>query len=373
LDLYVINDIGENRFYKNQGNDRFEELTVQAGLSDDGNGMGLDVCDYDNDGMFDIYVTNIFEYVPNPFFVNQGDGTFTDQSKALGLDNTGWGWGARFFDADHDLDEDLYVVNGFDASIAQEDRNRFFDNQGIRFEDLSSQLRLDSDSRGMGLEVFDYDQDGDLDMLVGNREAVSDLYINQSVDLQPTANWIKFKLEGTKSNRDGLGAVVRITCDQVNYYRYHSGTNLFGQSIKSVHFGLGSHQTVQEVQVSWPNGLIESFDQFQANQLVNLMEGAGREVSEDIILAVDSNINDWLVVYPNPVRFHVWLQFQNDRPGSVKFSLMDLVGNLLFSQALDLSVNGRVKIDLSSAVSSGAYLYQISGDGHELRGKIIKW
>jgi hypothetical protein len=159
----------------------------------------------------------------------------------------------------------------------------------------------------------------------------------------------------------------------VNYYRYHSGTNLFGQSIKSVHFGLGSHQTVQEVQVSWPNGLIESFDQFQANQLVNLMEGAGREVSEDIILAVDSNINDWLVVYPNPVRFHVWLQFQNDRPGSVKFSLMDLVGNLLFSQALDLSVNGRVKIDLSSAVSSGAYLYQISGDGHELRGKIIKW
>ena len=371
-DLYVINDIGENRFYKNQNNDRFEELTLQVGLSDNGNGMGLDVCDYDNDGRFDVYVTNIFEFVPNPFFVNQGNGTFSDQSKALGLDDTGWGWGARFFDADHDLDEDLYVVNGFDASIAQGDRNRFFSNLGNQFEDHSAQLELDSDTWGMGLEVFDYDLDGDLEMLVGNRGKTPDLYLNRSIELQQNVNWIKFELEGTTSNRNALGAVVRITCDGVNYYRYHSGVNLFGQSVKPVHFGLSSHQTVQEVQVTWPNGMIESFGQVNANQLINLVEGTGREVAEDIVLAVDDNRYERLRVYPNPVSSHVWLHLENDQPVYVEFSLMDMIGNLHFSKMFYLSGDEKLKVDLTGVVSSGAYLYRITSDNQVIQGKIIK-
>ena len=97
LDLYIINDIGENRFFWNRGKENFIEATSQVGLTNRGNGMGVDVCDYNNDGFFDIYVTNIFSYVPNPFFVNNGKSAFVDQAQELGIDDTGWGWGTRFF------------------------------------------------------------------------------------------------------------------------------------------------------------------------------------------------------------------------------------------------------------------------------------
>ena len=109
VDLYVANDAQENGLFLNNGDGTFSDWARPYGLDNDGNGMGMDVCDYNNDGRFDIYVTNIFSFEPNAFFVNSGDGLFSNESISLGIDDTGWGWGVRFFDADHDLDEDLYL------------------------------------------------------------------------------------------------------------------------------------------------------------------------------------------------------------------------------------------------------------------------
>ena len=175
-DLYVINDNGDNNFYRNLGDDTFKEVTEEVGLTDKGDGMGLAVGDYNNDGAFDVYVTNIHFFHPNPFFINDGTGVFTNQSVQLGIEDTGWGWGARFFDADHDLDEDLYVVNGYNSDIAEGDRNVFFENQNGQFSDVAPSIGLNNIEYAMGLEVFDYDRDGDLDMLVANRDAFPGFY-----------------------------------------------------------------------------------------------------------------------------------------------------------------------------------------------------
>ena len=126
VDLYVANDAQENGLFLNNGDGTFSDWARPYGLDNDGNGMGMDVCDYNNDGRFDIYVTNIFSFEPNVFFVNNGDGLFSNESISLGIDDTGWGWGVRFFDADHDLDEDLYAVNGYTSDVAKDDRNTFF-------------------------------------------------------------------------------------------------------------------------------------------------------------------------------------------------------------------------------------------------------
>lgn len=374
LDLYVVNDIGENRFYFNQGNGMFEEATDQVGLSNRGNGMGIDICDHNNDGLFDIYVTNIHQYVPNPFFVNQGDGVFKDESAALGIEDTGWGWGARFFDADHDADEDLYVVNGFDANIAKNDINKFFINDNNSFFEISSDAGVNNVDWGMGLEVVDLDLDGDLEMIVANRAAHSALYRNMTSEIAESSNWIQVDLEGTISNRNGFGAVVKISCDDSShYYRYHSGVNVFGQSIKPVHFGLKSHEEVREIQVYWPSGSLETFGQFLPNQVVKLVEGTGTNLDADKTVPVKEKDRSAFAVYPNPFESGLNLKSENGNIGKVLFEMVDLEGRNIFTAEVDISETGSTPlIDAEPRIQSGLYFYSITGRKLRHSGKIVK-
>ncbi|MGI9544681.1 MAG: FG-GAP-like repeat-containing protein, partial [Cyclobacteriaceae bacterium] len=370
---YVINDIGENNFYYNSGNGHFVEATKQVGLSNHGNGMGVDICDYNNDGLFDIYVTNIHEYVPNPFFVNQGNGAFKDLSEQLGIEDTGWGWGARFFDADHDLDEDLYVVNGFDSPIATGDPNKFFENGNGRFTEVSSDNDLNSQARGMGLEVFDFDMDGDQDMVVANREAQLDLYRNNIVETNEGSNWIQIKLEGIISNKNGFGARVKITCDDVDYFRYHSGVNIFSQSIKPIHYGLSHHQQVDQIQVDWPNGRSEIFGPDSVNQIITLVEGTGEELARDIVLSTTSEAGAEWKIYPNPYKDQIWLQVGTNSTGSIQFSLWDIMGKTILNKEFGHPRNGVVAL-LSGAeqIPPGLYFYSVKGTGLTGSGKLVK-
>ena len=373
LDLYVVNDIGENNFYFNSGDGQFVEATEQVGLSNNGNGMGIDICDYNNDGLFDIYVTNIHEYVPNPFFVNQGSGVFIDQSELLGIDNTGWGWGARFFDADHDLDEDLYVVNGFDSPIAEGDLNKFFQNDKGRFMEMSSAIDVNSLARGMGLEVFDYDMDGDQDMVVANREAHVDLYRNPTIETNDNSNWIQIELEGTISNKNGFGAIVKLTCDGVDYYRYHSGVNIFSQSIKPIHYGLGNHTEVEQIQVDWPNGRSEVFGPVLTNQSITLVEGAGEEIFVDIVLGTKDEATSELKIYPNPYNDHIWLQVNGQKPGPIQFALVDMMGKSVFNREIQVKQKEAiVLLNGTHQILPGLYFYSVKGNGLAHSGKLIR-
>ncbi|MDA0196073.1 MAG: FG-GAP-like repeat-containing protein [Bacteroidetes bacterium] len=374
-DLYVVNDGQENTLYQNDGQGGFKEVAAAYGLANKGNGMGADICDYNNDGNFDIYLTNIFAHEPNPFFVNQGNGVFANQSELLGIDNTGWGWGARFFDADHDLDEDLYVVNGFKAEIADGDRNMFFNNDGRVFKDIAPALGINDVQHAMGLEVFDYDSDGDFDILVANRNSHSRLYKNLTVEESgENANWIQIELEGSVSNRNAFGSTVSITCEGADYHRYFTGVNLFGQSIKPLHFGLGSHQFVDKITVTWPDGSLEFIENVEANQLVKLKEGSLRK---KVVTGTEHSFPDDMEVrlFPNPFDEEIQITSKSIFEGDAEFHLVNALGQKIFYKKINIRNDSGIRINLSenkSILTSGIYFYYVIAANRKFSGTIVK-
>ncbi len=365
LDLYVINDAGANNFFRNLGNDRFEEITQQVGLSDIGDGMGVDVGDYNLDGHFDIYVTNIYYFYPNAFFVNNGDGSFSNRSRELGIDNTGTGWGIRFFDVEHDMDEDMYVVNGKNTFYAKGDRNKLFLNVDEIYSDASAASGLDNLEMGKGLETLDYDQDGDLDLVIANQDAHSQLIQNKTVEIGNKSNWIQIWLEGTTSNRDAIGSVVRIECGGKSYFRYHTGTNLLGQSLKPVHFGLADHEFINLIEVTWPDGKKELIRDIAANQVIRLKEGT-LESAGDIGPLSTSSTELSIKVFPNP--FNNYLEVWTDV--SSTFSLYSLTGQLIHQESALPAAEPFIVPTIT--LEAGLYFYQLHGSNSVYSGILIK-
>jgi len=372
-DLYVVNDYGENFLFINDGAGKFYENTATFGLRDDGNGMGIDVCDYNNDGHFDIYVTNIFEYRPNPFFVGNEEGAFLDKAYEAGIDDTGWGWGARFFDADHDTDEDLYVVNGMFLTVGLGDENMFFENSNGRFYNIANSLGVNSDALARGLEVFDADLDGDLEMVVANRADPVGFYENELDKTNSAdANWLQIKLQGVISNKDALGSIVSINCKGEQFYRHHSGANLFGQSLKPIHFGLGEHTQVDEIEVTWPNGQREYFQQIPANRIVQIVEGTG---SLESLAQWEKEPIDVpnLRPFPNPFQTQISIQISDDYEGWVHFQLADPLGKQLYYKSVWVEETTQVSFDLpAQSIQPGLYYYKLSTKWIEKAGSLIK-
>jgi hypothetical protein len=370
-DLYVVNDFGANILFLNDQAGGFNEATAEYGLEDIGDGMGVDISDYNNDGNFDIYVTNIYDAHPNPFFVGSEEGTFKDLAFDVGIENTGWGWGARFFDADNDLDEDLYVVNGMNLSQGRGNRNVFFENEEGMFNDISQSLGVNSASMGRGLEVFDYDNDGDLDMLVGNRETNLALYKNRTMQTEElNNNWIQIELEGTESNKNAFGSTIEINLQGKRYYRHYSGANLFGQSIKPIHFGLADNDFVDEITVTWPNGKKEYFPTVPANQKVKLREGDAEVYSSYMVLGI--NESDALInIYPNPFDNQITFRFPENISGQVKFRLINTSGQVVYHEFFQKSYSAN--LDFSNAkLRSGLYYYQLEIGEYTSTGKLLK-
>ena len=349
----------------------------------------LAVGDYNNDGLFDIYVTNIFNHQPNPLFKNLGNRRFENVAEEAGVWDTGWGWGTHFFDFDHDGDEDLAAVNGvvskqYIEGVEQTDvENFFFKNMLIEggmptFIDHSSETKTNGEARARGLEVFDYDGDGDLDMVVANVETTPYLYRNDAIqNHQPTnRNWIKIKLEGTVSNRNAFGTEVKITIGDQSFYRWHHGAAFYAQSIKPVHFGVGEADMIDELQVTWLSGAVETFENIPTNQTIRVREGGLLTNVKSVEL--DSQTIRLQKIAPNPFKEFVDLSFELSRRGQIDFRIYSLSGQLVHRQIvyshgkgqLDIRWNGKGGSD--APITPGMYFYTARFDGHHLTGKLVK-
>lgn len=281
VDLYVANDSTPNFLWRNEGDGTFAEVGLQAQvahgvLGHSQAGMGLAWGDYDGDARPDIFATH-FEDDYNTLYLNEGAGLFADVSVAAGLGRTSFhlvGFGTGFFDRDNDGDLDLLVANGHvypqiaragsGTSYAQP--NQLLDNRGHRFELL---LPSRGDSLGpakvsRGSAIADYDNDGDLDLLITNLDDRPTLWRN---DVGNRQNWLGVKLVGRKSNRGGIGARLRLTAGgKVQVRDIISGSSFLSSEDPRAHFGLGRTETVDSLQVRWPSGAVQVLKNLRINQ-----------------------------------------------------------------------------------------------------------
>ncbi|NOT01182.1 MAG: hypothetical protein HOP29_11195 [Phycisphaerales bacterium] len=277
-DFYESIDYGPNRYWRNQTDGTFVDVAPATGMANAMHDMGVSLGDYDNDGDFDIYVTNIDYNVNfhNVLLRNDSSGgtlEFREVSAASGVDHGGWGWGATFFDADADGWLDIAATNGWKAGEEFiNDQSKFFQNPGAPpfvFSDESVAVGFNDTFWGAALIAFDYDRDGDLDLVQACRGGPLRLLENQST-LPPgqQQHYLVVQPRTGGLNHFAIGAVVRIQAGGLNQMRLiAAGTSYLGQEPAEAYFGLGAANVVDVVEVTFPDGLVTVLNNVAADQV----------------------------------------------------------------------------------------------------------
>ncbi|HXT27095.1 MAG TPA: CRTAC1 family protein [Candidatus Eisenbacteria bacterium] len=292
-DIYVACDSTPSILYRNNHDGTFTDVAVTAGaaFNEDGKeqaGMGSTIGDYNGDGRLDIFKTNFSDDTAT-LYRNNGDGTFDDVtfSAGLGLYTKYLGWGTMFLDVDNDGWPDLLLVNGHVypevdsqhlGSDYREPRILYHNRGNGTFEDISANAgpAITAVNSGRGLAVGDLWNDGRISAVISNMNAPMSLLVNQ---VKSSNHWIAFKTTGTKSNRDGIGAKIRMKVgDRVLVDEVRSGSSYDSSSDVRVHFGLAAATKLDWVEVRWPSGLREEFMNMQLDSMNTLQEGSGDAV-----------------------------------------------------------------------------------------------
>jgi enediyne biosynthesis protein E4 len=310
--IYVANDSTSATYYVNQTDGTFKDQAIEAGVaySPDGKpqaGMGVSIGDYNRDGMLDIVKTN-FAGDTDSLYMNLGDGSFDDRTyqAGLGINTRLLGWGVSFIDIDNDGWLDILVANGHvypevdgtqvDASYAE--RKYLYRNlRNGQFEDVSllGGSGITAEAKARGFAVGDFDNDGDLDAVVNCVNAVPQLL---RCDSTLKRSWVKIRLVGSKSNRTGIGARIKVVAKTVNSEQMtvdsgsatseltteapaalkqieevRSCNGYYSASDLRIHFGLGEAKKVDLVEIKWPSGVVDSLKDLDVNRLYVVEEG----------------------------------------------------------------------------------------------------
>jgi hypothetical protein len=290
VDVFVANDAVPNFLFHNEGKGRFTETALGSGVAvaTDGQaraGMGTMFGDYDGDGRVDLVVTN-HETEMHSLFRNVGGGLFADATVPSGVGPATVpfvGFGVLFFDYDNDADLDISEVNGHVIDNVARVRNGgryaqrrlLLQNSAGRFRDVSAQSGpgYAIESVGRTLVSGDVDNDGDLDLLITNNGGRAELLKNEGGN---RGNALLVRLVGEKSNRDGLGARLRLTAGERTLVRdAASGASYQGQNDVRVHFGMANRARADRLEIRWPSGLVEQLSNVAANQIITVHEGRG--------------------------------------------------------------------------------------------------
>jgi hypothetical protein len=290
-DVMVANDTQPNKLYRNLRNGTFKEVGVQAGVafSADGRaraGMGIDAADFDNSGRMGVAVTN-FDNEMAGLYRSLGPGLYEDVAKAVGVgmaSRNRLGFGCLFVDLDLDGAVDLVIANGHIDEAVRTMRTGaghaqpplLFQNLGNgKFQDIAPAAgeEFARPRVGRGLAYGDFDRDGDLDLLMTTNNGPPVLFRNDQASGNRS---VRFTLVGTKSNRDGIGARVRVFVGGTSQSRMvKTGSSYLSQSELPVTFGVGRRDAVDRVVIDWPSGRTEEFKNVQAGRAYTCVEGKG--------------------------------------------------------------------------------------------------
>jgi enediyne biosynthesis protein E4 len=295
-DIYVACDSAPAILYRNRHDGTFIDVGIASGcaFNEDGQeqaGMGVAVGDYDGDGWLDIFKTN-FSDDTSTLYRNNRDGTFTDATfeSGLGLNNRYLGWGCGFVDLDNDGWPDAFLANGHvypeieraGLTPYHEPKILYHNLANGRFEDVSQRsgpgVAIAASARGVAFG--DYDNDGDVEILINNMNDTPTLLRRETAgrpgDPVMRNHWLAVKAIGTRSNRSGIGARVRMTAGgRAQIGEVASGGSYISQSDLRLHFGLGAAAKADVVEVRWPSGQVDTLKNVEANQGISVKEGAG--------------------------------------------------------------------------------------------------
>jgi hypothetical protein len=285
LDIFVANDSTPNFLYHNNGDGTFKEIGFISGTALNENGgsqgcMGVTVGDYDHDGRLDLFITN-FDDDYNTLYRNDGRNSFTDASYAAKVAAVSFpyvGWGTKFFDYDNDGWVDLFVANGHVYPQIKNFHQRNFVHRNLRngtFAEVGEQLGAPFGERhaGRGAAFGDVDTDGDVDVVVNNLDGSPQLLRNDGGNVN---NSVLIKTVGVKSNRDGIGARVKVVSgDLVQKDEVRSGDSYISQSDLRLHFGLERRTKIDLIEIRWPSGAVDKITDAKPNSLITVREGKG--------------------------------------------------------------------------------------------------
>ena len=368
-DIFVANDHGPDKLYRNRGNGTFADVSEHSGIvtlirGKPTGAMGLCVGDYDNDADLDFFVTN---YDEDLLWRNNGDGTFTNVAEDVGVANEGVGWYATFVDYDNDGYQDLYVVNGNVDGSQKTNRNRLYhNNKKGKFVDRSDMLNTTVNVVGRGATAGDFDNDGDVDFYIVNN--TSNTLLKNNVN--PQNNRFKVKLRGTKSNPDGVGTRVAVKVgDFVQTQELICGTGFLGSDSMELEFGVSAAYNIDSITLTWPSGIVETYHDLYVADLFIFTE------EEELVVAVepkDKQFTRWGKVkraevfqnYPNPFNPETWIPYNLFESTDVKISIFSSSGELVRMFKLGQQTHGERKLywdgknAAGETVSSGLYFYQ---------------
>ena len=285
MDLIIPNDKLMNSFYRSQGGGKFEEVGFEenVALREDGvyiSGMGVDFRDLDNDGYPDIVIVAL-DGETFPIYKNTGKGSFTEVTRESGMTKLSLpmaGYSPTIADFDNDGWKDIFVSRGHVQSLAStnlviEQPNTVFRNLGgMKFAALTAEAGLTAQppARHRGSAVGDLNGDGKLDVVVSAINAPAEIWMNQSPG---TNHWIEFKLQGSKSNRDGIGARIKVvTKSGAQYNHMTTSCGYASSSAGPVHFGLGASAMADLVEIHWPSGIVQQMKDVAGDRLVVVKE-----------------------------------------------------------------------------------------------------
>jgi hypothetical protein len=356
-DIYVANDRSPvNHMYHNNGDGTFTEVGASTGTNFSIDAMSTTIDDPNNDGWLDIYVTNTG--AGNLFLENNGDGTFTDLGHMNGTLMESVAWGAVFLDGENKGFKDLYVS----AMIADPNvglTSAYYLSDGTGLYSIPSGIGFDDDHAvSFGNAIGDINNDGLPDIAVINY-APNEMFLFKN-ESTPANNWIKVKLEGVTSNRQGIGSWIEISINGEKQYNYTlCGEGYLGQNSSYEFFGIGAATTIDYIKVNWLSGIEDTIFDPEINSHLSITEGETLEIEEH-------SLNSQFKMYPNPSNGSVTFNVSEILIGS-ELWLSDLMGRVLLTS----EITAQESTFSFDALASGIYVVTLSGDGTRFSEKLI--
>jgi hypothetical protein len=277
VDVFVANDHTLNYLWHNEGGKHFTDLGTKSGTAFSQGGeatvsMSVDFADYNGDGLIDLFVS---DDTYCSLYENQGNGIFVDKAMSSGISTAAAqfvGWSSSFMDYDNDGDVDIYKTNGALKHLYGHEP-QLFQNEGEgKFRDISLELGefFKGEYVGRGSCIGDYDNDGDLDVFIVNLNDHSKFLRNNKGNQN---NWLLLNLTGTTSNRDGIGARVKVTSGgKTQTLQKRSTVGYLSQNDPRLHVGLAKNEVAEKIEVKWPSGKVQVLENVKANQILDITE-----------------------------------------------------------------------------------------------------